>query len=437
MKEIICPNCKTKFNIDESDYMELVNQVRNDEFEKELAERHRLMEEKTKTAVELAESNLEGKFKEDLSKREVEIAELKKQLELNESAKKIEISEIISNLEKEKIELENQLKAKDTEKKLELTEAVSKVEKERDDLANELKIQEVERKNSESSLKEKFALELKSKEEQIEYYKDMKIKLSTKMVGETLEQHCETEFEKLRATAFKNAEFGKDNDSSSGTKGDYIYRDFDDNGLEFISIMFEMKNENDATATKQKNEDFLKKLDKDRNTKNCEYAVLVSMLEADNEIYNSGIVDKGHLYPKMYVIRPQFFIPIITILKNAALNSLEYKSELALIKEQNIDISNFEDQLDAFRDAFGKNYELASRKFKDAIDQIDRTIRSLEITKENLISSENNLRLANNKAEDLTVKRLTRNNPTMASKFEELKRDKEQKTKEIDVKVED
>ena len=434
MKEIICPNCKTKFNIDESDYMELVSQVRNDEFEKELAERHRLIEEKTKTAVELAESNLEGKFKEDLSKKEMEIAELKKQLELSESVKKVEIGEIISNLEKEKMELENKLKNKETESKLELKEAVSKVEKERDDLASELKIQEVERKNAEISLKEKFDIELKSKEEQIEYYKDMKIKLSTKMVGETLEQHCEYEFEKLRATGFKNAEFGKDNDASGGTKGDYIYRDYDDNGIEIISIMFEMKNESDATATKQKNEDFLKKLDKDRNAKNCEYAILVSMLESDNEVYNEGIVDKGHLYPKMYVIRPQFFIPIITILRNAALNSLEYKTELALIKEQNIDISNFESELDAFRDAFGRNYDIASRKFKDAIDQIDRTIRSLEITKENLISSENNLRLANNKAEDLTVKRLTRNNPTMASKFEELNKEK---TKEIDVEVED
>ncbi|MEG1506752.1 MAG: DUF2130 domain-containing protein, partial [Bacilli bacterium] len=294
-------------------------------------------------------------------------------------------------------------------------------EKERDTLANELKLKDIEKQNIEKSLKEQFVLELKTKDEQIEYYKDMKLKLSTKMVGETLEQHCEVEFERIRATGFQNAEFGKDNDSSSGSKGDYIYRESDTDGNEIISIMFEMKNENDNTATKHKNDDFLKELDKDRNEKKCEYAVLVSLLETDSELYNSGIVDKSHLYSKMYVVRPQFFIPIITILRNAAMNSLQYKSELALVKSQNIDISNFEDNINMFKEGFAKNYELASRKFKTAIDEIDKTIKSLEKTKENLLSSENNLRLANNKAEDLTIKKLTSGNATMIQMFEELK----------------
>lgn len=432
MNELKCPNCGSVFKVDESGYSELIKQIRNHEFEKEINERIKLVEQKNNDAIKLAEANVKESLKEEMAKKDIELTELKNQLELNESKKKIEIKEAVSNLEKEKLELENTLKSKETENKLTLTEAVNKIEKERDDLKNELKLKEAEKKNIEVSLKEKYDFELKSKEEQIEYYKDLKLKLSTKMLGETLEQHCEIEFEKLRATGFKNAEFGKDSDITDGTKGDYIYRESDEAGNEIISIMFEMKNENEGTATKHKNEDFLKKLDKDRNNKNCEYAVLVSMLEAENEIYNAGIVDKGHMYPKMYVIRPQFFIPIITILRNAALNAQQYKSELAIIKEQNIDISNFENELDMFRNSFGKNYELASRRFKEAIDQIDKTIKSLEKTKENLLSSENNLRIANDKAGELTIKRLTRNNPTMEKMFDEVKT-----TKEIDAEIKD
>ncbi|MEG1793191.1 MAG: DUF2130 domain-containing protein, partial [Bacilli bacterium] len=400
MNEIKCPECGNVFKVDESDYADLVKQVRNHEFEEELKVRSDLMEQNKENAVKLAEANTRNSIKDDLSKKDIEIAELKGRLIVSENNKKIEISEALSNVEKERDELKNTLKISETEKKLEINEAVIKIEKERDSLANELKAKDIEKQNIENSLKEKFALEIKTKDEQIEYYKDMKLKLSTKMIGETLEKHCEFEFERLRATGFQNAEFGKDNDSSSGSKGDYIYREHDTAGNEIISIMFEMKNENDNTATKHKNDDFLKELDKDRNEKKCEYAVLVSLLESESELYNSGIVDKSHLHPKMYVIRPQFFIPIITILRNAAMNSLQYKSELALVKAQNIDISNFEDNMNMFKEGFAKNYELASRKFKTAIDEIDKTIKSLEKTKENLLSSENNLRLANNKAED-------------------------------------
>jgi len=306
------------------------------------------------------------------------------------------------------------------EKTLAVTEAVSKVEKERDNLASELKLKDSEKMQIESSLKEKYAVELKTKDELIERYKDMKAKLSTKMLGETLEQHCEIEFNKLRATGFQNAYFEKDNDARNGSKGDYIYRELDSSGNEIISIMFEMKNEADATATKKKNDDFLDELNKDRSEKKCEYAVLVSLLEADNELYNSGIVDVSHRHPKMYVIRPQLFIPMITVLRNAAMKSLEYKAELAVIKNQNVDVTNFEDQLNDFRDAFGRNYRLASEKFKAAIDGIDKSIAQLQKTKDALVSSENNLRLANDKADDLTVKKLTRGNPTMTAKFDEL-----------------
>lgn len=421
MNEIKCPECGNVFKVDESDYAELIKQVRNHEFEEELKVRSELMEQNKINAVKLAEANTKNSVKDELSKNAIEIAELKSKLTLAETNKKMEISEAVSKIEKERDDLKNALKVNETEKKLEITEAVNKVEKERDTLANELKLKDIEKQNIETSLKEKFALELKTKDEQIEYYKDMKLKLSTKMIGETLEQHCEIEFERIRATGFQNAEFGKDNDASGGSKGDYIYREYDTAGNEIISIMFEMKNENDNTATKHKNDDFLKELDKDRNEKKCEYAVLVSLLETESELYNSGIVDKAHLYPKMYVVRPQFFIPIITILRNAAMNSLQYKSELALVKAQNIDISNFEDNINKFKEGFARNYDLASRKFKTAIDEIDKTIKSLEKTKENLLRSEDNLRLANNKAEDLTIKKLTSGNATMIQMFEELK----------------
>lgn len=370
--------------------------------EQELLERVAILEKEKQSAVELAQAKTKSELQVDLAKKEAEVAELK-------AAKDAEIASLRAKIE-----------SADTERKLALSEAVSTLEKERDQLANDLRSKETEQKLLESNLRDKFASELKSKDEMIAYYKDMKARLSTKMVGETLEQHCEIEFEKLRSTAFRGASFGKDNDASSGSKGDYIYRETDENGTEIISIMFEMKNEGDETATKKKNDDFLKELDKDRREKKCEYAVLVSLLESDNELYNSGIVDKSHAYDKMYVIRPQFFIPMITLLRNAAFNSLQYKNELALVRAQNIDITNFEENMEEFKQAFGKNYELAGRRFTEAIDGIDKTIKQLEKTKQALLSSENNLRLANNKAQDLTIKKLTKDNPTMQAKFDEV-----------------
>lgn len=407
MNEIKCPKCGQVFKVDETGFAEIVKQVHDHEFEREL-------EERLKNVTELATAKAENNLKDDLARKEAEIADLKTRAMATVSKKEAEITEL-------KAQIETAVKMTETEKRLAVSEAVTKVEKERDQLASDLRAKEAEQKLLETSLKEKFAMELKSKDEMIAYYKDMKARMSTKMVGETLEQHCEIEFERLRATGFQNAEFGKDNDARTGSKGDYIYRECDENGNELISIMFEMKNENDETATKHKNEDFLKELDKDRKEKRCEYAVLVSMLEAESELYNSGIVDKSHRYPKMYVIRPQFFIPMITILRNAAQNAMEYKSELALVRAQNVDVAGFEEKIEAFKDGFARNYNLASQKFKKAIDEIDKTIDHLQKTKDNLLSSENNLRLANNKAEDLTIKRLTRGNPTMQKKFAELK----------------
>ena len=324
----------------------------------------------------------------------------------------------IAEKEKRITELSAKMQALESDKKLELIEANSTKEKEIADLKSKLQLQEKETELEKSSIKEKYEIEIKQKEETIAFYKDFKAKQSTKMVGESLEQHCEIEFNRLRMTAFQNAEFGKDNDAKTGSKGDYIYREYDENGTEIISIMFEMKNEGDETATKKKNEHFFKELDKDRNEKKCEYAILVTMLEADNELYNNGIVDVSYSYDKMYVIRPQFFIPIITLLRNAAMNSLKYKQEVALMREQNIDITNFEEDLNAFKEGFARNYDLASCKFKTAIEEIDKTITHLQKTKDALLSSENNLRLANNKADDLTVKKLVKNNPTMKEKFE-------------------
>ena len=364
--------------------------------EQELQEKVRALELEKELAAKLAEANAKNVSQADIAKKDSEIAELRAMLQ-------------------------NQQQIASNEKQLAIAELTGKLEKERDQLANDLKGKDAERQLLESSLRDKYASELKTKDEMIAYYKDMKARLSTKMVGETLEQHCEIEFEKLRATAFQNATFGKDNDASSGSKGDYLYRETDEHGTEIISIMFEMKNENETTATKKRNDDFLKELDKDRREKKCEYAVLVSLLEADNDLYNNGIVDKSHAYEKMYVIRPQFFIPMITLLRNAAFNSLKYKQELALVREQNIDITNFEESMETFKQGFSRNYDLASRKFSDAIDGIDKTIKQLEKTKQALLSSENNLRLANDKAQDLTIKKLTRNNPTMAEKFEELR----------------
>jgi len=414
MNEIICPHCKKAFKIDEAGFADIVKQVRNHEFEEELHERETLLRTEKDNAVQLAEERTKNTLKDDIAKKDTELAKLK-------AEKDSALTTLASQKDLELAELKAQIKSAETEKTLAVTEAVIKVEKERDSLVSELKIKDSEKQQLTLSLKEKFATELSAKDEIIERYKDMKIKLSTKMLGETLEQHCEIEFNRLRATGFQNAYFEKDNDAKTGSKGDYIYREFDDTGNEIISIMFEMKNESDTTATKKKNEDFIRELDKDRSEKKCEYAVLVSLLEAENELYNTGIVDVSHRHPKMYVIRPQFFIPIITLLRNAAAKSLEYKTELALIKSQNVDVTNFEDQLNDFRDAFGRNYRLASEKFATAIDSIDKSIAQLQKTKDSLLSSENNLRLANDKAEDLTIKRLTRGNPTMTTKFNNIK----------------
>jgi hypothetical protein len=426
MNEITCPGCKKAFKIDEAGFADILKQVRNNEFERELHERAELFEKDKQSAVQLAEANTKNALQAELAKTAAEIAELRATKDAEVTELKSERATLIAELKAEKdaeiARLAAQVASADTEKRLAVTEAVNRVEKERDELASSIKVKDTEKQLLEVNLKDKYESELKSKDEMIAYYKDMKAKLSTKMVGESLEQHCETEFNKLRATGFQNAYFEKDNDAATGSKGDYIYRETDDAGTEVISIMFEMKNEGDETAykTKHKNEDFLKELDKDRNEKKCEYAVLVSLLEGDSELYNSGIVDVSHKYPKMYVIRPQFFVPMITLLRNAALNSLKYKTELSLVKAQNVDITNFEDNMNQFKEGFAKNYALASRKFKTAIDEIDKTIDHLQKTKDALLSSENNLRLANNKAEDLTIKRLTRGNPTMAQKFVEL-----------------
>lgn len=511
MSQIKCPNCGTVFQVDESQYHEILQQVRNEEFEKELNERQKnsnqiiqsklekeyesklnqkaleikelqankeleikqlqsdfnqkqndkeqeviSLKEKLEANTQLTKSETQKEYQEQLNQKDLEISKLNAKLDqilsqnkINESkteqeyklqlqAKENEIQALknnISNNEKVlKANLENTYQSKLNEKNLEIQSLKqdidkAKVENElnvksiKQDLQNQIEQDKMKYQLQEKNLQEKYDTLLQTKDEQIAYYKDFKLKQSTKMIGESLEQHCEIEFNKLRATGFQNAYFEKDNDARTGSKGDYIYRELDENGVEIISIMFEMKNENDKTATKHKNEDFLKELDKDRNEKNCEYAVLVSMLEPENELYNTGIVDKSHRYPKMYVIRPQFFIPMITILRNAALNSLQYKNELQLVRNQNIDITNFEESMNDFKQKFSRNYELASKKFNIAIEEIDKTISHLQKTKEALLSSERQLQLANNKAEDLTIKRLTRNNPTMKQKFDELKKD--------------
>jgi len=511
MNEIICPNCKKAFKVDEAGFADILKQVRDRQFDDELQKRLKIAENEKESAVKLAEAQLKNALTKDiaekdrqiaelkaknelelteqLSKKEAEMAEMKAKIENADNEKKITVTEAIRQIEKERDELANDLKNKaaekenavkfleaqlqlslqealtkkdreimelkaknelelterlskkeaemaemkakientEMEKKLLVTEAIQKIEKERDELLNSLKNKETETQLLEKSLNEKFHAELKTKDdiikmkdEEILLRKEMKLKLSTKMLGETLEQHCETEFNKLRATAFQRAYFEKDNDAKSGSKGDYIYKETDDAGNEIISIMFEMKNEGDETATKKRNEDFFRELDKDRNEKKCEYAVLVSLLELESEYYNTGIVDVSHRFNKMYVVRPQFFIPIITLLRNAAMNSIQYKAELALVRSQNIDITNFEEKMNKFKDGFARNYDLASRKFKDAIDGIDKTIRELQKTKDALLSSENNLRLANEKTEDLTIKKLTHNNPTMKAKFDAL-----------------
>jgi len=398
MHEIICPHCKKAFKIDEAGYAEILKQVRDKEFEQQLHKRLELAEQDKQKSIELAVTKAVGALEKE---RDTLASELKQSRHESQAASQVA----------------------EANRKLAITEAVNAVERERDKLKSDLKVAQLEKESAVNALKDKFETQIKDRDDAIERLRDLKARLSTKMVGETLEQHCETEFNRIRATAFPKAYFEKDNDARAGSKGDFIFRDSDEAGTEIVSIMFEMKNENDATATKKKNEDFLKELDKDRNEKGCEYAVLVSLLEPDSELYNSGIVDVSHRYPKMYVVRPQFFIPIVTLLRNAAQNSLQYKTQLALVKEQNIDITNFERDLNDFKTGFARNYRLASEKFKTAIEEIDKTIDHLQKTKDALLGSENNLRLANNKADDLTVKKLTRGNITMAAKFADLKKD--------------
>ena len=449
MNEIICPHCSKAFKIDEAGYADILKQVRDHAFEEQLQERLALAEKEKDSALALAREQAASEMHKSEAAKDKELQELKSKLEAGEVAQKLAISEALKVVEKERDsllsdlkqaksdnesatqlieaklnqeiqELKSKLDATDTSKLLAITQAVSVVEKERDTLQHKLSQAELEKAAAERSLKDKYETQIKDRDDAIERLRDMKARLSTKMVGETLEQHCETEFNRIRSTAFPRAYFEKDNDARSGSKGDYIFRDVDENDTPIVSIMFEMKNENDTTATKKKNEDFLKELDKDRNEKGCEYAILVSLLEPDSDLYNSGIVDVFHRYPKMYVIRPQFFIPMITLLRNAAMNSLEYKQELALVKAQNIDITNFESDLDTFKTAFAKNYDLASRKFQTAIDEIDKSINHLQKTKDALMSTDRNLRLANDKAQDVTVKKLTRKNPTMKAAFEQL-----------------
>lgn len=420
MREIKCPHCQSMFTVDEASYSDIVQQVRTKEFNEEIHEKLEQVNAQHQSKLELEVSKVERSLKERLADQDKLITQLQSQAKAMEVENKFALSEALAAKEKELMQLNNQLESMESKKNLEIAQITASNEKALLEATSKLSLQERENAIELKSLTKKYEDELSLKDETIAFYKDFKAKQSTKMVGETLEQHCEIEFNRLRMTAFPNAVFSKDNDISNASKGDYIYREFDEQGTEIISIMFEMKNEADETATKKKNEHFFKQLDKNRNDKKCEYAILVSMLEANNELYNNGIVDVSYEYEKMYVIRPQFFIPIITLLRNAAMNSLKYKQEVALMRNQNIDITDFEEDLNTFKTAFARNYDLASRKFKTAIDEIDKTITHLQKTKEALLSSENNLRLANNKAEDLTVKKLVRKNPTMKAKFEEL-----------------
>lgn len=417
-----CPNCQEVFKVDDSVYTDIVKQVRDQQFQDEINNRLEIAEKQKADALQLKESQLQNDFQQKLAEKQREIDTLREK-------SKTELIQEVSRKDSTIKDLQSKLAQAETQKQLELQQAVNALEKEKDKLENNLKVKDTEKELLEKSLKDDFRRELETKDqviryrdEEIERLKDFKQKQSTKMLGENLEQHCENSFNQLRATGFQNAYFEKDNDASGGTKGDYIFKEEDEHGNEIVSIMFEMKNENDETATKKKNEDFFAKLDKDRIAKNCEYAVLVSMLEADSDYYNTGIVDVSHKYPKMFVVRPQFFIQIITILRNSGMKSLEYKQELNIMRNQNIDITNFEDKIEEFKTGFARNYDLASRKFMTAISEIDKTISHLEKTKAALLSSENNLRLANNKAEDLTIKKLTYNNSTMKQKFDEVKK---------------
>lgn len=434
MNEIKCPKCGTVFQIDEQDYESIVKQVRNHTFEEELNERKAQFQRELESAVKLAKADTEKKLLEQVNQLKMANANLETRIQSSEEEKKQavqltkaavekEYTSKISELTLSKTKLENDLKLKDTENKLAVEQAISAKDKTIDSLSNELSLKEKEFQLKETSMKESYESKLKDKDEQIAYYKDFKARQSTKMIGESLEQHCSTEFNKLRSL-FKNCYFEKDNDAKTGSKGDFIFRAYadDEHTSEIVSIMFEMKNEADQTATKHKNEDFFKELDKDRREKKCEYAVLVSLLELDNEYYNVGIVDVSYQYEKMYVIRPQFFIPLITLIKDLASKSLEYKNELELVRSQNIDITHFEQNINTFKDNFSRNYRLASERFAKAIEEIDKTIDHLQKTKEHLLKTEDNLRLANNKAQDLTIKKLTHKNPTMAKMFDDLKK---------------
>ena len=392
MHDVICPHCSKAFKIDETGYADILKQVRDREFDEQLYKRLAIAEQEKRTAVELAKAQLSTALEREIAKKDQTIERYKSTIESSELARKLAISE-----------------------------AVQTISSERDGLKMKLEQSRLEKQLAESALKDKYETQLKDRDHAIERLRDMKAKLSSKLLGETLEQHCETEFNRLRATAFPNAYFEKDNDARSGSKGDYVFREFDSEGTEVVSVMFEMKNENDRSTSKSRNEDFLKELDRDRNEKSCEYAILVSMLEPDSDLYNSGIVDVSHRYPRMYIVRPQFFIPIITLLRNAAQKSLAYKRELAVVKAQNIDITHFEAELESFKNGFAKNYDLATRRFQTAIDEIDKSIDHLQKTKEALLGTDRNLRLANDKAQDVTIKKLTRGNPTMAAKFKALR----------------
>ena len=447
MNEIKCPHCGEMFTIDEAGFAAILKQVRDAEFDKEVRRHEQLLTSEKQQAVQLAVAEALAKAQGDAAQKEARIAELEARLQAEQRER--ENQQRLAHAERERAladavatkdariaELEQRVEAQgrafEAEKKLAVEQARSALERERDALAAQVALKDAEKSRCESALKEQLAIELKAnddiiayKDGEIERYKDMKARLSTKMVGESLEQHCETEFNKIRAAAFPRAYFEKDNDASEGSKGDFIFRECDEEGNEIVSIMFEMKNESDDSSHRHKNEDFFKKLDADRRKKGCEYAVLVTLLEPESELYNQGIVDVSYRFEKMYAIRPQFFLPMISILRNAALNSMAYKAELAVVRNQNIDITNFEEQMETFKSGFARNYDLASRKFQTAIDEIDKTILHLQKTKDALVSSENNLRLANNKAQDLTIKRLTRNNPTMKAAFEALAEEKD------------
>ena len=425
MNEIICPNCKKAFKVDEAGFADILKQVRDHQFEEELNKRLNIAEEQKENAVELAIERTKNSLQEELSNKEKEITQLK-------ANSKSELIEKLAEKDTELADLKSKVENFETVKELAVSKATKEIEKQRDTLENDIKTKELEKENLKNSLEQKYSTELKNKDTIIKYkddeiarVKDMKLKLSTKMLGESLEQHCEIEFNNLRATAFQNSYFEKDNDASTGTKGDFIFKEADGEGNEIVSIMFEMKNENDETTNKKRNEDFFAKLDKDRKAKKCEYAVLVSLLETENEYYNKGIVDVSHRYEKMYVVRPQFFIPIITLLRNGAMSSLKYKQELNLMRNQSIDITNFEDKINKFKDGFAKNYVSAANHFEKAIEEIDKSIARMEKVKQELRTSGNQLRLANQKADGLTIKKLTYGNPTMKAKFDEARKENE------------